>query len=138
MKRHSTAPLLLMCLVSAGPYIDIDRPVQQPSGSRSVDVIVGNRGDPSDHESFDAVLEVRTKSGAVCSATTNFVTPIAPGQSIRALRFDLRPFDSQTAERFTLRASIHYWDKARASLEKKVLLMLPPGRGSCIALKPPQ
>ena len=127
-----------MCLAMPGLYLDIDRPLEQPSGSRIVDVIVGNRGDATNHENFDALLEVRTKSGAVCQAATNFVTPIAPGQSVRALRFELTPSNSRAVERFTLRASIQYWDKAHAGLEKQALLTLPPGQGKCVALKPPQ
>ncbi len=127
-----------MCLAMSGLYIDVDRPLEQPSGSRTVDVIVGNRGEATNHENFDARLEVRTKSGAVCQAMTNFVTPMAPGQSIRALRFELWPSDARVVERFTLCTSIHYWDRTRAGPQKEALLALPPGRGRCIALKPPQ
>ncbi len=119
-------------------YVDIDGVVEQRSGSHTIDIIVGNRGDTANRENFDALLEVLAKGQLVCRAATNFVTPIGPGQSIRALEFELRPSDPRSIERFTVRASIRYWDRTRVGTQKEVKVALPAGRGKCIALKPVQ
>lgn len=113
-----------MCLAMPSLYIEIDRPLGQPSRRRTVDVIVGNGGGATNHENFDALLEVRIRDATVCQAATNFVTPMAPGQSVRALRFELRPSDQLALEPFTLRASIQFWDKTHGSVEREMLLTL--------------
>ena len=143
MKRHCTAALLAMNLISsqtpaAKVYVDIDNVVEQRSGSRTVDIIVANRGAATNHENFDALLEVRARGELVCRATTNFVTPIGPGQSIRALRFELQPAKPRPPDAYIVRASIHYWDHTRIGTQKETKFALPAGRGKCIALKPVQ
>ncbi len=148
MKRDSTATLLAMCLLLTHPvgsrtpapdlYVEIDQALAQPDDGQTIDVIVGNRGDAVNRENFDALIEVHVKGQTVCHAATNFVTPIGPGQSIRALRFELRPSNARPVEPYIVRASIRYWDRARHPTQKETNFALPPGRGRCIALKPVQ
>jgi hypothetical protein len=149
MNRHSTAAFVAMCLAilqpsafsasSADLFVEIDRTVAQPNDGVRIDVIVGNRGGTPHRDNFDAFLDVTMKGQPVCRAATNFVTPIGPGQSIHALRFDLRPADARTdAVPYLVRASLRYWDRNRGTTQKEATIALPPGRGSCVALKPAQ
>lgn len=148
MKRDSTATLLAMCMLVTHPasprtpaadlYVEIDRALPAADGGRTVDVIVGNRGDAVNRENFDALLEVVVKGQPVCRAATNFVTPIGPGQSIRALRFELHSATARPIELYTVRASIRYWDRTRSGPQKVTVFALLPGRGRCVALKPVQ
>jgi hypothetical protein len=119
-------------------YIEIDQAVAQPDDGRTIDVVVGNRGDAINRENFDALLEVLVKGQPICRATTNFVTPIGPGQSIRAFRFELHPANRQPLEAYVVRASIHYWDRTHGGTQKETDFALPAGPGKCIALKPVQ
>jgi hypothetical protein len=123
---------------AADLYVDIDSGVEQHSASRTVDIIVGNRGDSTNRENFDATLDVQAHGQTICHATTNFVTPIGPGQSIRALRFELQPANREPLDAYIVRASIHYWDRARAGPQKETTIALPAGHARCIALKPVQ
>src|SRR5436309_41355 len=114
MQRDFTATLFTMCMLVTGPfssrtpaanlYVEIDHALAQPDEARTIDVIVGNRGDAVNHENFDALLKVLMKGQPVCRAATNFVTPIGPGQSIRALRFELHPADTRPIEAYIVRA----------------------------------
>jgi hypothetical protein len=137
-----------MCLLLTHPagsrmpapdlYVEIDQALAQPDDGRTIDVIVGNRGDAVNRENFDALLEVLVKGQPVCRAATNFVTPIAAGQSIRALRFELRFSNARPVEPYIVRGSIRYWDHTRSGTQKETKFALPPGRGRCTALKPVQ
>ena len=148
MKRDSTATLLAMCLLvthalgSRTPapdlYVEIDQALAQSDDGRTIDVVIGNRGDAVNRENFDALLEVLVKGEPVCRAATNFVTPLGPGQSIRALRFQLRPTSIRAVEAYTVRASIRYWDRNRSGTQKESNFALPEGSAKCVALKPPQ
>ena len=119
-------------------YLQIDHALAHLDEGRAVDVIVGNRGDATNRENFDALLEVRVKGQPVCRAMTNFVTPIEPGQSIHALRFELGPAGGRPVESFFVRASIRYWGRARRGPDKETTFALPAGRGKCVVLKPVQ
>jgi hypothetical protein len=118
--------------------LNIDHALVQSDGTRTIDVIVGNRGDAVNRDNFDALLEVFAKQQPVCHAGTNFVTPIGPGQSIRALRFELHPASMRAIEPYTVRASIRYWDRNRGGTQNESSFALPIGRAKCAALKPPQ
>ncbi|MDQ6801032.1 MAG: hypothetical protein M3041_09370 [Acidobacteriota bacterium] len=109
----------------------------QASGAQTVDVIVGNRGTAVSADNFDAILDVEWNGKTLCRATTNFVTPIAPGESMRALRFELRP-SSSAEQQYTVRASTRFWDRGRAGTQKQVIVALPSGRATCVPLKPVQ
>jgi hypothetical protein len=119
-------------------YVNIDNGVEEHSGNRTADIIVGNRGDATNHENFDASLDVLANGQSICHATTNFVTPIGPGQSIRALRFELQPANRGPLHAYIVRASIHYWDRTRVGPQRETTIALPAGRAKCVALKPVQ
>jgi hypothetical protein len=149
MKPDSTAAYLFMWLLVTHPvssrppapdlYVEIDLAVPPDDDGPTVDVIVGNRGDAVNRDNFDAYLEVLVKGRPVCHATTNFITPIGPGQSIQALRFELHPENvHSTSEPYTVRAAILFWDRVRGGTQKITTVALPPGRARCIALKPVQ
>jgi hypothetical protein len=146
MRPDCIALLTLFSLIASGSspsartdlYIEIEASVAQASGAQTVDVIVGNRGTAVSGDNFDAFLEVEWNGKTVCRSTTNFVTPIAPGESIRALRFELRPGTSAEVQQYTVRASTRFWDRGRAGTQKQVIVALPPGRATCVPLKPVQ
>jgi len=119
-------------------YVEIDHPVTQVDDGRAVDVIVGNRGSSIHRENFDALLEVMANGKQLCRAATNFVTPIGPGQSIHALRFELRPDGAHSgSEPYHVRASIRYWD-SRGTTQQEANFAFPRGGCRCVALKPMQ
>ena len=142
MRVHSIPATLTVSLflLSAAPsrpphaevYVDI------AAGSQIVDVIVGNRGELVSHDNFDVVMQTDRKGKMVCRAMTNFVTPIGPGESIRALRLQMVSGQSGATEPYTIRASIQPWDPTRGGVEKRAVVELPPGSALCIALKPVQ
>jgi hypothetical protein len=119
-------------------YIEIEASVAQASGAQTVDVIVGNRGTAVSGDNFDAFLAVESNGKILCRSTTNFITPIAPGESIRALRFELRPGPSPAVQQYTVRASTRFWDRGRDGPQKQTIVALPPGRATCVSLKPVQ
>jgi hypothetical protein len=129
---------LLASTSGADLYVEIDHPVTQADDGRTVDVIVGNRGTSVHRDNFDALLEVAANGKQLCSAATNFVTPIGPGQSIHALRFELRPAGAHSgSEPYSVRASIRYWDSRRTTQKEKTFAF-PDGGCRCVALKPMQ
>lgn len=119
-------------------YIGIEACVTQAAGARTVDVIVGNRGTAASGDNFDAILEVESNGESLCRSSTNFITPIAPGESIRALRFELHPGASAEVRQYTVRASTRFWDRGRAGAQKQLIVALPQGRATCVPLKPVQ
>ena len=137
-----------MCMLATGSanprppapdlYLQIDHALSQVDDGRAIDVVVGNRGDAANRENFDAVLEVSTKGDPLCRAMTIFVTPIEPGQSVHALRFELSPASGRPVESYLVRGSIRYWDRMHRGSLKEISFALPGGRGKCIALKPVQ
>lgn len=140
------ALLTLYSLIASGApsaarmdlYVEIEASVTQASGVRTVDVIVGNRGTAVSSDNFDAILEVESNTKTLCRSTTNFITPIAPGESIRALRFELRPGTSAEVQQYTVRASTRFWDRGRPGAQKQMIVALPKGRATCVPLKPVQ
>lgn len=148
MMRTSFTALLLVavhaaaspprCRAASGLSIAIGPATTQHSGTRTVDAIVSNRGEKPNADNFDADLEVRLSGRLVCRASTNFVTPVDGGQSVPALRFEVRPSDSSAVEMYMVRAAIRYWSSAQKRVQIKTNVVLPPGAGSCIALKPVQ
>lgn len=114
-------------------YIDL-----QPNGKNVVDVVIGNRGTAVSRENFDAWLDVANKDKSQCRCTTNFITPIAPGESIRALRLEITSDAASTRQLWAVRASARFWDHNRRELRKDALILLRTGTARCIALKPMQ
>jgi hypothetical protein len=130
---------MLSSTPGADLYVEIEPPVTQADDARRVDVIVGNRGGAAHRENFDAYLEVTANGKQLCRAATNFVTPIGPGQSIHAFRFEVHPVGARsTNQAYTVRASIRYWDHSRGTTRKEATIALPQGRGKCVVLKPMQ
>jgi hypothetical protein len=113
-------------------YIEIAQATQ------SVDVIVGNRGTAVSLDNFDALLEAEWKGKVLCRATTNFITPIGPGESIRALRFEVAATQPAAMQPYTIRASIRFWDRGRKGRQEQMIVALPLGRATCLLLKPAQ
>jgi hypothetical protein len=146
MRADCIALLTTFSLIaSGGPrtpqtelYLEIEASVAQTSGAQTVDVIVGNRGTAVSGDNFDAFLSVEWNGKMLCRSMTNFITPIAPGESIRALRFELRPVASQVVQPYTVRASTRFWDRGRDGPQKQTIVALPPGRATCVPLKPVQ
>lgn len=148
MRGHSIPPALIVSflLVSTSPaqlrqaelYVDIERVVAGANGSQIVDVIIGNRGQLVSRDNFDAVIETQRNGKTLCRAMTNFVTPIAPGESIRALRLQVAGDASSAVASYAVRAWIRPWDHARNGIQKEVVIALLPGRATCVALKPLQ
>jgi hypothetical protein len=120
------------------PQTDLYIEIVQASGTQSVDVIVGNRGTAVSLDNFDALLEAERKGKVICRATTNFITPIGAGESIRALRFEVAATQSAAMQPYTIRASIRFWDRGRNGRQEEMIVALPMGRATCVPLKPAQ
>ena len=127
---------LLSAAPSRPPHADVY--VEIEAGSQIVDVVVGNRGELVSHDNFDVVMQTDRKGKMVCRAMTNFVTPIGPGESIRALRLQMVNAPSGAVEPYAIRVSIQPWDRTRGGVEKRAVVDLPSGLATCIALKPVQ
>lgn len=123
---------------SADLYIDITPATPQPTGTRAVDVVIGNRSKTYSRDNFDAFLEAEVFGKMVCRAQTNFMTPIAAGESVRTFRFALASAQKDALQPYTIRASIIFWDHARGGTQQEATMALPAGRATCIALKPAQ
>lgn len=134
----AVSPMSHAALAGAHLYIEIARPVRRLDNGRNVDVVIGNGGTSVHRENFDATLEVAVNGKPLCSATTNFVTPIGAGQTIHALRLDVGPAASPPDASYTLRASLRFWDTSIGATQTQTTVALPPGRAKCIALKPRQ
>jgi hypothetical protein len=135
-----------LLLVAAAPshvrhaelYIEIEPAVSDVHGNQIVDVVIGNRGALASRDNFDAAIAIEGNGKPICRAVTNFVTPIAPGESIHALRFQMPGNASSAAAKFAVLGSIRPWDHNQTVIQKEAVITLLPGTATCFALKPIQ